>query len=589
MIVLFHVQAHAVRASEQDYVFDLSALPSVTVELTVAQWNQLLTNYDRNQHNEEYVSASFRFEKNGVIETKRGVEMRIKGNSSRRRPERNPDQQAENMSWGYMHNSVNPLYKNANFKIKFGKDNLFHGLRALGMKWFRLDPAYCRDVYACDLMRRFDVWTAPRASYAKFYIKIGNEAPAYFGIYEMGEPIDKEYLQDRFGSNDDGFLWKCGHNHGQSAVPTMENAADLQSNMGVEYVDPASDDASIYYGYTLQTEEERLGEAKRQLNEFIVRLNTLTDNELRDWALSAMDVDLFLRTMAVSVAIGNWDGYWGNHNNYYLYFDEDEGRLYFIEYDFDNSLGTCLNEFGGNKGLSSIYDYSSHAAPLVDRLLAVPEFRRQYTDHMIELISETNDYFAHPSSFMRLLDWWFLIHTQGEWDQIDVVADDKNNWLELKDAPSPGSSTPFYMLFFGGDTGAGPHANFFKTRAKCVKQEIDPNPPTWKKPLPSVSMIKGRPMLSAGLNEEGSVYYVVVPLSESSPSIRQIMRGENAEGQAPVFANHEDNLPAGARLFPIRNVQANRWYKVLLVGKDRIGNIQSAATSVTFYSAATIF
>jgi spore coat protein CotH len=57
-----------------------------------------------------------------------------------------------------------------------------------------------------------------------------------------------------------------------------------------------------------------------------------------------MDVDLFLKTYAVSVIVGMWDDYWAdNGNNYYFYFDSD-GKVYFIPYDYDNSMGiTCAS------------------------------------------------------------------------------------------------------------------------------------------------------------------------------------------------------------------------------------------------------
>ena len=47
------------------YVFDINAVPEVTLEFTTAEWNKLLHYYDQNPQNEEYIVGNFTFVKDG--------------------------------------------------------------------------------------------------------------------------------------------------------------------------------------------------------------------------------------------------------------------------------------------------------------------------------------------------------------------------------------------------------------------------------------------------------------------------------------------------------------------------------------------
>ncbi len=171
--------------SDLNYVLDLNSLPDITVEIRETEWNKLLTNFDANPKNEDEVSATFIFNKNGTEEKLENIGFRLRGNTSRFRPEG---------SSGQLHNSVTPEWHHAHFALKFDKfvkDTKFHNLKGINMKYFKDDSNYCREVYSYDLFKRFSVWTAPFSSYAKFSIKItGESKKAYFGIYQMIEPVD---------------------------------------------------------------------------------------------------------------------------------------------------------------------------------------------------------------------------------------------------------------------------------------------------------------------------------------------------------------------------------------------------------------
>jgi len=73
--------------SPLSYVFDIATLPVLTIDISTVEWNKLLTYYDINSDNEEYVRCDFAFDKNNNIATAANTGLRIRGNTSRRRPE----------------------------------------------------------------------------------------------------------------------------------------------------------------------------------------------------------------------------------------------------------------------------------------------------------------------------------------------------------------------------------------------------------------------------------------------------------------------------------------------------------------------
>ena len=56
------------------------------------------------------------------------------------------------------------------------------------------DPNYVRELYCYDLFRRYGIWTAAHDVYCRLWLKVGDAEPAYFGVYEMIEPIEGVFL-----------------------------------------------------------------------------------------------------------------------------------------------------------------------------------------------------------------------------------------------------------------------------------------------------------------------------------------------------------------------------------------------------------
>ena len=90
------------------------------------------------------------------------------------------------------------------------------------------------------------------------------------------------------------------------------------------------------------------------------------------------------------------DDYWGNANNYYLYFGKDKNKntkVYFIPFDYDNTLGASIK---GDAGQPEGFKQNplewgrGQNRPLMDKLLLVPEYKQKFTDYLLEVSAETS-------------------------------------------------------------------------------------------------------------------------------------------------------------------------------------------------------
>lgn len=403
-------------------IFDIEKVPHITLEISTNEWNRLLENFDINRNNEEYVLGNFTILIDNNVTRLDSIGLRLRGNTSRRRPEGTTGEvhQATNPDWHHVHFSLN-------FK-KYRKSQRYQNLERMNLKWFKDDANYVREVYSYDLFERFGVWTAPQSSYCMLTIKIlEDEKPAYFGVYQMIESIDEDFLSNRANSfvSPNGNLWKCtwGAN---LRVPD-------QTLMGVEdaTLDP---NTMVTYIYDLKTNEKSLDGAKNQLSDFIGEFNSTSGDNFKVWVDKKIDVPLLLKTYAVNVMVGMWDDYWANSNNYYMYFDAD-GRFYFIPYDYDNTLGTSLMMDSGTK---NFLNWGNSHNPLIKKIIEIPEYKTMYVKYLHDLVKAENDYFHVDKSTPRIEAWQAMIGP--------YVTNDTGEDMVIDDFPAPWGNQPQYRL-----------------------------------------------------------------------------------------------------------------------------------------------
>jgi spore coat protein CotH len=101
----------------------------------------------------------------------------------------------------------------------------------------------------------------------------------------------------------------------------------------------------------------------------------------------------------VTVAVGMWDDYWYNHQNYYLYL-EKSGRVTMIPYDYEQHPGNrdAMDRSAFDPGTQNppgLGDVANRGVsrPLVTRILAIPAYLEKYKGYLAELIDPAKDLF----------------------------------------------------------------------------------------------------------------------------------------------------------------------------------------------------
>lgn len=441
-------------------IFNLEELPEVTLAIKVDDWNRLLAAFDAAPGENFWIPGDFIFRGSNSIpdQTVSNVALRIRGNTSRYRPEG---------EYGQEHNPVNPVWNQASFALQFARyegDQDFEGLTRLDLKFVREDPTRIREVYSFDLYQQAGLYCGPLISMCRLYIDVldGASQRAYFGIYKLKEFIEDEYLENRkayFGDDQPGehipFLWK----------------GDYGSALN-DYDPGVIENRDIY---DLRTNTSYRAQANAQLTDFVRNLVSLEGANLKAWAEGAIDVPLLMKTYLASVICGNLDDYWSEANNFNFYFNT-HGKFFFIPNDFDTSLGTG---WGVDAGKHDPFNWGNPGHPLIQKLLTIPEFRQLYIDAFHQLTNEQDGPFHVSRSIPRIEKWHELIkdylwddtiHFGCQYDGSGCVLRPGTNNLQTPfgDYPAWWSSTglnPYYRLLETGDV------NFFQVSGDPERME----------------------------------------------------------------------------------------------------------------------
>ena len=213
-------------------------------------------------------------------------------------------------------------------------------------------------------------------------------------------------------------------------------------------------DNGVNYTYEFKGDEEDFASARSQLVDFIQKLNSKHSIHFEKWAKEVFDVEFLLKTYAVNVAVGMWDDHWGNGNNFYLYFNGtglDDYKVYFLPYDYDNSLGTSL--IVNDAGRQDPYDWGN-AGILMEKMMIFDEFRQIYKEALQELVDPANDLFHMDASVPRIKAWQDKISS--------YVSNDTGEDMSIKDQPASWGNHGEYRLV---DTGSN---NWFRVKTEVI-------------------------------------------------------------------------------------------------------------------------
>ncbi|MDD5508708.1 MAG: CotH kinase family protein [Bacteroidales bacterium] len=311
----------------QIYRDDVVARIDILIHPDTLEWI-----YDNVESDHEF-PATFIFNNGTVHDTVEEIGFRLRGNTSR-------------------------YSKKKSFKVSFNtfhSGRKYHAVEKMNLNGEHNDPSVIRSKICWDMLRQMGV-PAPYANHVEVYIN-GN----YYGLYINVEHVDEEFVLSRFGNNG-GNLYKCLWPADLTYLGTNPDNYKFMSGDRRAYELTINEDIDDY----------------ADLRDFIQMLHSATDDEFKCKIDQLFNVYDYLKVMAFDILTANWDGYIYNKNNFYLYHNTQTGKFEYIPYDLDNTFG--IDWFNIDWGIRNIYQWGpSESRPLFTRLMAITEFRNQYS------------------------------------------------------------------------------------------------------------------------------------------------------------------------------------------------------------------
>ncbi|WP_458461272.1 CotH kinase family protein [Paenibacillus sp.] len=257
------------------------------------------------------------------------------------------------------------------FRLKFDKydkTQTLLGLDKMVLNNNYADPSYMREVLHYEALRSIGM-DVPMTNYVNLYVN-GELVGFYTGV----EAVDDSYLERNYGEDyEEGVLYDT------------DEKSYLQYEEGSDYSTITKD---------LGTDKD-----KAKLKTFIQTLNEMPEGEKGDIE-SVLDVDSALQYIAGNMVFGNYDSYNGDKGHNYMLYSDADGKFTVVPWDFNMSFNGYSG--GGGRGTTTgstttntnatnvsvdepVLGISMENVPMINNLLAVPEYKEKYLSYVNEL------------------------------------------------------------------------------------------------------------------------------------------------------------------------------------------------------------
>ncbi|HEY3964700.1 MAG TPA: CotH kinase family protein [Planctomycetaceae bacterium] len=238
----------------------------------------------------------------------------------------------------------------------FGGTGRWHGRKTLNLHCGVTDPSKCREMLGYQLYRAAGV-AAPRTALAEVWLDVpGKYDNQLLGVYTVVEQPDKQFLRTNFGS-DKGLLMK---------PEGLRDFADMGNDWN-------------RYKQQYEPKRDATDEEAARMIAFARLAGTASDEEFRREIAGFLDIEDYLRFLAVTAFVSNSDSFFGLGHNYYIYLHPETGKLHFFPWDLDRAFAN-FPIFGSKSqqmNFSLTHPYAGKHR-LTERLLEMPGVSEQY-------------------------------------------------------------------------------------------------------------------------------------------------------------------------------------------------------------------
>jgi spore coat protein CotH len=228
------------------------------------------------------------------------------------------------------------------------------------------DPSKARETLGYAAYRAAGV-PAPRTALAEVTLTVpGKHDKEFLGLFTIVEQIDKAFLRRHY-KTDKGLLLKP------------------ERLGGLNYL---GDDWERYKT-TYQPKRDATPAEQKRVIDFTRFVNQSSDGDFARDIASYLDIDAFLRFMAVTTLEASMDSFFTLGHNYYLYLHPPTNKFHFLPWDLDRSFAN-FGIFGTPEQLLDLSIMKPAAQNrLADRLLAMPEMAARYRQIVKEIAATT--------------------------------------------------------------------------------------------------------------------------------------------------------------------------------------------------------
>ncbi|KAF9546976.1 hypothetical protein EC957_008980 [Mortierella hygrophila] len=286
------------------------------------------------------------------------------------------------------------------FDTKAPQNQTFFSRPSVKLRSESSDPTMIREKLYIDVLNAVGVPTQ-QGSWVRVYMN-----SKAVGLYLMVDDVGSSFLKQTVHHGDEnvikGSLW-------QMNAPLVETQGDLKYLGLTAEAYPAD----CYKMKTLGSNPvtapmTQLIQLMKDLEDF----DPLTMNGGQYWE-SRLDIDGFLRNMAMEYLAGSWDAYWWSGSNYFIYFNPTLRKWQWISTDFDGTFGD-----GDPTEILTTYqtyaDFSTHDRPMISKLiLHSPDLNERFEQTLRDIVSYA---FKPEALFPRIDAYEKMLARDIAWD-----------------------------------------------------------------------------------------------------------------------------------------------------------------------------
>ncbi|KAF9111666.1 hypothetical protein BGX27_004607 [Mortierella sp. AM989] len=331
----------------------------------------------------------------------------------------NDDVKIEDVRCGLSGQSAREYAKLA-YQLKFPKKNRLLDLATLKLRNEETDATMIREKLYVDILNSLGV-PAQQAAYVRLFY---NEEPVglYVAVEEMKKHWIRSVLHPDVTKAKPGALWK------------MNSCCGKEGNL--EWLGPKTDDYVLEDIYkNILPGDNPKDDIMKDLIKFMADLKEYDPENVKDpiayWE-ERLDLDLFLKSMAMEYLTGSWDSYWSSGSNYQLYNDPVSGKWMWLPTDFDDTFGTSYDGKVESYRKIPKVNNKGFESPLAQKLIMeTPAINARFE----EILKDIVNYVFKPDALSPRLDAYkAMIEKDVEWDRDQPrLAKGKNNKFSIGD------------------------------------------------------------------------------------------------------------------------------------------------------------